>query len=85
MGSNVLDRDGNTDDGDDELADSHTSSTDEEKGTATELLNTPHTRQSHEHIDNASSDGNQEGVADAGALEEGGAVVEDEVDYASCE
>ena len=84
MGGNVLDRDGNTNDGDDELANGHASSTDEEEGTTTELLNTPHTRQSHEHIDNASSDGNQEGVADAGALEEGGAIVEDEVDWVWC-
>lgn len=80
LSSSVGCRDGDTDDGDNKFADGHTGSTDQEEATTSEPLDTPHTRDSHEHVDNTSGDGNEERIPDARALEEGGAVVEDEVD-----
>lgn len=81
LSSQILYRDRDTDDSDDKLADTHAGSTDEEKTTATEALNTPHSGQGHEDIDNVGGDGDQERVANARVLEECRAVVEDEVDY----
>lgn len=76
----IFRRNGDTDDGDDELADTHSDGTNEEKASATELLNTVHTEGGHANIDDVGGDRDQEGVGDTGVLEEDGSVVEDEVD-----
>jgi len=81
LASNVLHRDGDTDDGDDVFAQTHSNGTDEKETATTEALNTPHSRNGHNHIDNVGDNGNYEWVGDAGILEEGGAIVEDEVDW----
>ena len=81
LSSQVLDRDSDTDDGDDELANTHSCGTDEEETTTTEALDTPDTGESHEDIDDTSSNGDDERVGDTGGIEERGAVVEDEVDW----
>lgn len=46
----ILCRDGNTDNGDNELADGHSDSTDEEEASATETLNSVDTGQGHEPV-----------------------------------
>ena len=77
--SQVVNRDGDTNDGDDELANTHASSADQEEAAATIALDAVHSRQSHEDVDDGSSDGNQETVLNTRVLEEGCAVVENEV------
>lgn len=73
-------RDGNTDDGDDVLAEEHTSGTDEEERTTTSTVNEPDTRNGHADVDDVGGNGDQERIRNTRALEEGRAVVEDEVD-----
>lgn len=74
--------DGGTGDGDDQFADSHPGGTEDEKLAATDALHHPHARDSGCDVDDVGDDGEDEGVAagDTGGQEEGGAVVEDEVD-----
>lgn len=77
----VVETDCDTDDGNEELADQHAKSTPEKDGAATEPLNSPERDRGGEDVDDGKDHGNQEAVADgAGGLEEGGRVVEDEVD-----
>jgi len=80
LSSNVRGRDRNTDDGDQELANTHAGGTDQEQPSTTEPLDTPHTRESHEHVYDVGGDSDQEGVTDTRVLEERGTVVEDEID-----
>lgn len=79
--SNILHRDGGTNDGDDVFAKTHANSTDEKETATAEALNTPHSRNGHDDIDDISNNGNDEWVADSGILEESCAVVKDEVDW----
>ena len=72
----VLGGDGDTDDRDEVLADTHDGGTVEEERAATEPLDTPHTRKGHEHVDDVGGDRDQEGVLDTRVLEEGRAVYE---------
>ena len=73
-------RDGDTNDGDQELANAHPDRTDQKQPPTTEPLDTPHTGKGHEDVDDVRGDRDQEGVMDTRVLEEDGAVVEDEVD-----
>lgn len=80
-GVSVVETDGNTDDGDDELADKHTEGTDEKDAAATESLNGPEGQRSGEDVDEGEDERDEESVGDGtGGLEEGSRVVEDEVD-----
>lgn len=66
----VVNGDGDTDDGDKVFANTHANGTDEQETTTTEALDTPHSGEGHEHIDDVSRNRNEEGVLDAGVLEE---------------
>lgn len=70
----------NTDDGDDVLADAHADGAHQKERPATHSLNEIHTGQGGDDVDNVGNDADDEGVVDAGLLEELCAVVEDEVD-----
>ena len=72
----VVDRDGDANDRDEILANTHDGSAVEEERAATEPLDTPHTRKGHEHVDDVGGDRDQEGVLDTRVLEEGRAVYE---------
>ena len=85
MTGDVLDRDGDANDSNKELADAHASSADEEETATTETLNTPHARKRHHHVDHVGDNSNNEGVRDARVLEESSAVVKDEVDTSELE
>ena len=76
----VLHGDGDTDNGDEVLADEHTNGTDQEKTTATDVVNGPERGDGHTDVDDSSGDRDREGVGDTGLLEEGRTVVEDKVD-----
>lgn len=81
IGVGLVETNGDTNDGDEELADEHTKSTEDEDGTATESLDSPERQRSGADVDQGEDEGDQEGVADGtGGLEEGSRVVEDEVD-----
>lgn len=81
IGVGLVETNGNTNDGDQELTDKHTKSTENEDSTATKSLNGPERQRSGADVDQGEDQGDQEGVADgAGRLEEGSGVVEDEVD-----
>jgi len=71
---------GDTDDGDHELAKAHPDGTNQKQLPTTKPLNTPHTGEGHEHVDDVGGDGYQERVGNTRVLEEDGTVVEDEVD-----
>lgn len=72
---------GGTNDPDDELHDDHTSGTEDEDGTTSNLLDHDEGSRGGEHVDEGGDHGDQEGVVDrAELLEEDGAEVEDEVD-----
>ena len=69
----MVETDGNTDDGDEELADQHTSGSNDEKRTTTESFNSPEGERSGSDVDGGEDHGDGEWVADgAGGLEEGG-------------
>lgn len=77
----VVETDGNTNDGDDKLADQHTEGTPDEQRTTTELLNSPEGDGCRADVDEGEDQGDQKGVGDsASRLEERCGVVEDEVD-----
>lgn len=77
----MVETDGDTDDGDEELADQHAQGTPDEERTTTELLDGPEGEWGGADIDEGKDQGDQEGVADsASGLQEWGRVVEDEVD-----
>lgn len=66
-----MDGDGDTDDGDEVLANTHHDRAPEQERATAEPLNTPHARERHEHVDDVGGDGNEERVLDARVLEEG--------------
>jgi len=77
----LVEADGDTDNGNKELADQHAKSTPDEQRTTSELLNGVEGDGSGADVDEGEDQGDQEGVADgAGRGQEGGGVVEDEVD-----
>ena len=70
-----------TDDGDDKFTDKHADGAPDEKGSAAEALNGPEGDGSGADVDDGGDDTNDEGALwNMGLLEEGRAVVEDEVD-----
>lgn len=80
-GVRVVETDGNTDDGADELAGQHAECAPDEERAAAETLNGPEGDGCRADVDECENERDQEGVLDgAGRLEEGGGVVEDEVD-----
>lgn len=77
----VVETDGNTNDGDEELANQHTKGTDNENWATTESLNSPEGEGGRADVDEGENERDQERVLDgASRLEEGSGVVEDEVD-----
>lgn len=74
----VMNRDGDADDGDEVLANAHNGGTVEQERATTELLDSPHTRKGHEHVDDARRDRHEEGVLNARVLEEGRSICEQE-------
>lgn len=77
----VVESDGDTDDGDEELADQHTESAPDEERTTSELLNGIEGERGRAHVDEGEDQRDQEGVADGSSgLQEGSGVVENEVD-----
>lgn len=77
----LVETNGNTDNGDDELADQHTESTPDEESTATELLDGVEGNWGGADIDEGEDERDQEGVADSTSrLQEWSRVVKDEVD-----
>ncbi len=83
MTGQIFRGDCDTDNGDDELADTHSESSDEKEPAATKAFNTPNARESHEHVDNIGCNRNEETILDTGVVEEGGTVIENEVDCRS--
>lgn len=72
---------GDTNDGDEELADNHTAGTVDHDRSATELLNDVEGDRGGDDVDDGGDHGDQEGVGDSAEIgEERGAEVEDEVD-----
>ena len=72
---------GHADNGNNELANSHAKSTDEEERTATIAFNAIQARQRHEDVHDTRSYADEECILDPSILEELGAVVENEIDY----
>jgi hypothetical protein len=73
--------DGDTNDGNDDLADSHTGSTTDQKRTTTDSLHGDEWDGSEDSVDQVEDEGDEESVLDgASRLEERCGVVEDEVD-----
>lgn len=70
--------DGDTDDGDDELAEAHARSADDEQLPAADSIDEVDADDGHDGVDDISDDGNDESVANTSLLEERSAVVEDE-------
>lgn len=72
---------GDTNNGDDELADNHSESTPQQQRATTNFLNGPESNRSREHVDDGGDHADEERVVDGSeGLEEGCAEVEDEVD-----
>jgi hypothetical protein len=69
-----------TKDGDEVFADTHTSSTDQEKLPATYAIDCEDTGDSHTDVNDVGGDGDQERILDTSIREVKGTVVEDEVD-----
>lgn len=65
LASLIVDRDGYTNDSDEELADEHTSRTPQKQTTTTNAINGEDTRNSHTDVDDIGGDGDQEWVRDA--------------------
>lgn len=77
----LVETDGHAHTSDDELADKHTEGTNDQDCAATESLDSPEGERSREDVDDGKDHGHKERVLDGtGGLEEGGRVVEDEVD-----
>jgi len=76
----VVDGDGDTDNGDNVLADDHTGGTDEQETTTSDVVDGPESGEGHADVDDVGGDGDQEWIGDTRVLEEGGSVIEDEVD-----
>ena len=77
---NIFDADAGTNTSDNELADSHSNSAEEQKRATSPSLNEVKTRKSRGDVNSGGNHRNGERVRDAGTLEERSAVVEDEVD-----
>lgn len=80
LSRNIIHRDGDTDNRNDELAKAHADSSNEKELAATKALDTPDTRKGHEHVDDVGRNSDKEAVFDARILEERCAIVENEVD-----
>merc|ERR1712137_617170 len=79
-GGGVVESLSDTDDGNQELADQHTESTEEEECTATELLHSVEGKRGGADVDEGEDERDQEGVGDgASRLQEGSGVVEEAV------
>ena len=70
MPGRVGDGDGNTDDGNEELADTHPHGAPDEEGTTAKVFDAPHTGEGHEHIDDVGGNLGQEGILDTRVGEE---------------
>lgn len=80
-GVGVVEADGDTNDGDEELADEHTQGTEDENLASAESLDSPEGEGSRADVDEGEDEGDEERVFNGtSGLEEGGGVVEDEVD-----
>jgi hypothetical protein len=75
LGRLVVDTGNGSSDGNDELANGHTNSTEEQEVAATPLLNQVETRESGSNVDAGCDHGNDEGVAETSVLEEGSTIV----------
>jgi len=62
LSSDVLRGDGDTDNSDDEFTDAHANSAPKKESATTNPLNTPHSRDSHDYVDNACGNGDHEGI-----------------------
>ena len=71
---------GNTDDGDDEFADTHASRTDKEKTATADTIDELNTNKDHGGAHHRDNDSDNECVCDTSTLEERGTVVYDKVD-----
>lgn len=80
LAGGVVNGDGDADDCDEVLANTHNDGTPDEERATTKSLDTPHTGESHEDVYDVGSDGSEEGVGDTRVGEECSTVVEDEVD-----
>lgn len=81
VGSEVVEADSHTNDGDEELANQHAKRTPDEERTTTKLLNSVEGDGGRADVDEGEDQGDQEGVVDgASGLQERSGVVEDEVD-----
>lgn len=79
----LVESSGDTNDGNNVLADEHASSTPDEDCAATKLLNDVEGDRSGADVDQSEDEGDEEDIRDVGGLlEESGGVVEDEVDTA---
>lgn len=67
---------GGADDGDGEFAEEHEDGAVDEEGASAEALNGVEGERGGADVDDVDDDGDEEGVADAGLLEEGGSIVE---------
>jgi hypothetical protein len=77
----LVETDGDSDDGDEELADHHGTGTDDQELSSTKLLDGVERDRGGAHVDNGKDHRNDEWVVDGtGRLEEGSRVVEDKVD-----
>jgi len=77
----LVESDGNSDDGDEELADHHGTSADDQELSSTKLLDGVERDRGGAHVDNGKDHRDDEWVVDGtGRLEEGSRVVEDKVD-----
>ena len=72
--------DGDSDDGDEELAGAHDDGSPDEELPSAGSVDEEDTGDGHDDVDDVGDDGDDERVRDTGSLEEGGSVVEDEVD-----
>jgi hypothetical protein len=79
LSGEIADRDSNTNNGNDVLADTHAHGANKEESATTEALHTPDTGHSHNHVYNIGDDCDQEGILNTRVFEEGSAVVEDEI------
>lgn len=81
VGVGLVETNGDTDGGNDELADKHTEGTNDENSTTTEALDSPERQRGRQNVNQSENHGDKERVVDgASGLEEGGGIVEDEVD-----
>jgi hypothetical protein len=81
VGSKLVETDGDTDNGNNELTDQHAQSTPDEQRSSTELFNGVERDRGRANVDDGEDHRGQERVGDgAGRLQEGSRVVEDEVD-----